>query len=397
MSDTIVKVLPYSVDLEEPLQKTYLETHLVTQDNNAHQFNITLLRNKTTIDLPSGTIISAYFIRYCDNATISLTGTANGSMVSVTLKKACYNKGGQFALVIKAAIDGVVNTVFYGEGSMLVSITDTILDEENVVPSLEDLLAQIAVIEEAVNAANTATENTNTAIANANNATENANNAAAQIDGLTVSAVKGDDAGAAVSVVDGVKHIFFTLPKGDKGDIGPTGSVDNLSINGKPVASGDITLTPEDVGALPSGGTAADASKLGGKTWEELMLAIYPVGSIYMAANSVSPQTLFGGEWEQLKDRFLLGAGDTYANGNMGGAAAVSLTASQIAEHTHKLSLVNPDGTDGSKSTSYIQYGYSGEGNTFYSNANAMDSAGGGEPHDNMPPYLVVYMWKRVS
>lgn len=156
MSDTNVKVLPYSFDLEEPLKKTYLDTLLVTQDNEAHKFNITLLRNKVNLVLPSSTVISAYFIRYSDNATINLTGSVSGSMVSVTLKKACYNKGGQFALVIKTEIDGVVNTIFYGEGTMLVGITDTILDEENVVPSISDLLAQIAVMEEATKAANEA-------------------------------------------------------------------------------------------------------------------------------------------------------------------------------------------------------------------------------------------------
>lgn len=53
---------------------------------------------------------------------------------------------------------------------------------------------------------------------------------------------------------------------------------------------------------------------------------IYPVGSIYMSVNSTSPATLFGGTWSQLKDRFLLGAGDTYTAGNTGGAASVSYT-----------------------------------------------------------------------
>ena len=48
---------------------------------------------------------------------------------------------------------------------------------------------------------------------------------------------------------------------------------------------------------------------------------IYPVGSIYMSVNATSPASLFGGTWEQLKDRFLLAAGDTYAAGSTGGEA----------------------------------------------------------------------------
>ena len=39
----------------------------------------------------------------------------------------------------------------------------------------------------------------------------------------------------------------------------------------------------------------------------------YPVGSIYLSLNSTSPASLFGGTWKQIKDRFLLAAGDTYA------------------------------------------------------------------------------------
>ena len=48
---------------------------------------------------------------------------------------------------------------------------------------------------------------------------------------------------------------------------------------------------------------------------------IYPVGSIYMSVNNTSPSTLFGGTWEQIKDTFLLSAGNTYTAGNTGGSA----------------------------------------------------------------------------
>ena len=44
----------------------------------------------------------------------------------------------------------------------------------------------------------------------------------------------------------------------------------------------------------------------------------YPVGSIYLSINSTSPDELFGGTWEQIKDTFLLACGDTYAAGIYG-------------------------------------------------------------------------------
>ena len=52
---------------------------------------------------------------------------------------------------------------------------------------------------------------------------------------------------------------------------------------------------------------------------------IYPVGSIYMSVNSTSPASLFGGTWEQIKDTFLLSAGDTYTAGATGGSATKNL------------------------------------------------------------------------
>lgn len=48
---------------------------------------------------------------------------------------------------------------------------------------------------------------------------------------------------------------------------------------------------------------------------------IYPIGSIYMSANAVDPGTLFGGTWERITGKFLIGADDTYTLGSTGGEA----------------------------------------------------------------------------
>lgn len=116
---------------------------------------------------------------------------------------------------------------------------------------------------------------------------------------------------------------------------------------------------------------------------------IYPIGSIYMSVNSTNPGTLFGGTWSQLKDRFLLGAGNTYANGNTGGAATVALTVNQMPKHSHTVyrstetgSFFGLTGISPSQTTQYAV-------NT--------TEAGNSEAHNNMPPYLVVYMWKRTA
>ena len=53
---------------------------------------------------------------------------------------------------------------------------------------------------------------------------------------------------------------------------------------------------------------------------------IYPVGSLYWSRTNVNPSTLFGGTWVQIKDKFILAAGDTYAIDTRGGAATHSVT-----------------------------------------------------------------------
>ena len=119
---------------------------------------------------------------------------------------------------------------------------------------------------------------------------------------------------------------------------------------------------------------------------------IYPVGSIYMSVNSTNPSTLFGGTWEQIKDKFLLSCGDTYSNGSTGGEETHTLTVDEMPSHTHdaqQLWNTESTGTDqGHTST----WGYKGDTNLL-----TVGSTGGSKPHNNMPPYLAVYVWKRTK
>ena len=132
---------------------------------------------------------------------------------------------------------------------------------------------------------------------------------------------------------------------------------------------------------------------------------LYPVGSIYMSTTNTSPASMFGGTWEQIKDKFLLSAGDTYSAGATGGEAT----------HTHSLD------TDTAQARLYIedsrvayfefnQYNATGVRNFVnYQFAGGTGSAFQGDSSfatklfgntsnvSNMPPYLVVYCWKRIS
>ena len=120
-----------------------------------------------------------------------------------------------------------------------------------------------------------------------------------------------------------------------------------------------------------------------------LLNLIYPVGSIYLSVNTTDPGTLFPGTtWEKIKDRFLLASGDTYTSGNTGGAATVTLTLNQIPSHTHNVTYAAYSREAGNNPASTLDY---------TSKTKATSSAGGGQAHNNMPPYLVINVWKRLT
>lgn len=220
-----------TADLNQEVRKTYLNTLFATNDDAAHQITVQLYRDKEAIALPSGATVNGYFIRYNDNATVPLTGTVSGNAVSVTLNKSCYSRNGQFALIIKVLADDAISTVFYGEGSIYASTTDTVVDPENIIPSLEDLLAQIDVMKTATAESKEATQaakdetaavasvrqDAEDALANAQEATNGAKGWANANATVTMLA---PDAEAHVGVVtqpNGNKLIAFLLPKGETG------------------------------------------------------------------------------------------------------------------------------------------------------------------------------------
>ena len=78
-------------------------------------------------------------------------------------------------------------------------------------------------------------------------------------------------------------------------------------------------------------GSPSDINSL----YYKIMLKAHPVGSLYWSSNPTNPGTLFGGTWSQIKDKFVLACGDTYANGATGGNANTTLTVDNLPSHTH--------------------------------------------------------------
>lgn len=140
---------------------------------------------------------------------------------------------------------------------------------------------------------------------------------------------------------------------------------------------------------------------------------VYPVGSIYMNVNSTNPETLFGGTWEQIQGRFLLGMNNVYPAGSQGGEAEHTITSGELPTHAHGIieasnaSFVYPSSRTSSATSSTGQYsllldntsnGYVTEQKAGVGRLVASDNIETrGQAHNNMPPYLSVYIWKRIA
>lgn len=160
------------------------------------------------------------------------------------------------------------------------------------------------------------------------------------------------------------------------------------------------TVSATDLGRKPPKVAVIDESGwIYSRALSALILeAVYPVGSIYISVNSTSPQTLFGGTWKAIQGKFLLGQSSAHTAGSTGGEETHTLTMGEMPEHTHPMYSGNAGGD--SKWTpdegAYLVDSVTQTKTTWWARL-GMSYAGGGNAHNNMPPYLAVYMWKRTG
>ena len=126
---------------------------------------------------------------------------------------------------------------------------------------------------------------------------------------------------------------------------------------------------------------------------------IYPVGSIYMSVADTDPSALFGGVWERIVGRFLLGAGENYKSGTIGGEENHILNVNEMPQHLHEKIYVTgtPLTLNSSNGNDAINIATGASGATTNVNALYTSLCGNNKPHNNMPPFLVVNIWKRVA
>lgn len=123
-----------------------------------------------------------------------------------------------------------------------------------------------------------------------------------------------------------------------------------------------------------------------------------PIGKIIMGtgdnfATQSAVQNVYIGTWEQIKDVFLLAAGDTYIAGTTGGEASHTLTVDEMPKHSHNLPVDKAYGQ--ATTTEYDRINLTS--GIVYNHGYASNDTGSNQPHNNMPPYLTVYIWRRIA
>jgi hypothetical protein len=169
------------------------------------------------------------------------------------------------------------------------------------------------------------------------------------------------------------------------------------------VTEGAITTSTDSGGEVtPSLATGITAVEVWDLVKSAALNSIYPVGAIYTAITSGSPQSVFGGTWVSFgQGRVLVGHDDTSSPDSdfvasstdgssvlVGGAKTHTLSVAEMPSHTHGISnFENPAGTGSTGSAN---------GASSFSTVNT-SATGGGQAHNNLQPYVVVYMWKRTA
>lgn len=171
--------------------------------------------------------------------------------------------------------------------------------------------------------------------------------------------------------------------------------VSSLSTVATSGAYSDLTGTPNLATVATSGSYADLSNKPSIPTNTSIVDLIYPVGSYYWNSNSTSPATLFGvGTWTQITNQFIFAAGGDYASGDTGGEVDHLLTIQEMPSHDHR--CINDE--------SFFAYGgplesnegpASGHGYAYPFYYSFTGTKGGSRSHNNMPPYIVAYCWRR--
>lgn len=160
-------------------------------------------------------------------------------------------------------------------------------------------------------------------------------------------------------------------------------------------------ITYADKVALNENPQIADINKVTASDMNQIKNAInnlFPVGFIIEVDNAeFNPNASWGGTWERLKGRVIVGVDeddtDFNASGKTGGEKEVTLTVDKIPDHIH--TVTGYAGT-GQWAIGEIWFRAAADGGNA-TKSKTTSSTGGGQPHNNMPPYYTAYRWIKTA
>lgn len=167
---SITMKMRHKVELNAPLMTVRIPGELQEGDADANAFVLELYRNHEPFE-PDGETVTGYLTR-ADGNSVLLDGTVDKNIITVTLSQACYRVPGFFSAFIRLTnTEGEKRTIFKATGMMSEDKQGGIVDDEHVVPTLDDIIAQMEAVERATETATAAAETANAAAESAAEAT----------------------------------------------------------------------------------------------------------------------------------------------------------------------------------------------------------------------------------
>ena len=351
------------------------------------------------------------------NRTADASVTTNDVSLSDRVFVFKKNEDGSIKTVVNTTIQYIVDAFSQDATAIKASCNQIKADTSQLKADTEALKnAAVTAKTSAESARDSAISAKNSASTSATNASNSASSASAS---ATTATTKASEASASASSASKSATSASTSASN------ASSSASSASASATSASSSASTATTKASEASTSANQAKgyrdEAQQLANQfNPASILLSVYPVGSIYMSVNSTDPSSLFGGGWTRLKDRFLLAAGDTYAVNSTGGSATHTLTTSEMPSHSHTKGSMRIYGyvksvmfgytedVNGpfSISSKYQEAWKTGSGSdqrtiTFDTNtggwSGSTSSVGSGSAHNNMPPYITVYVWKRIE
>ena len=127
---------------------------------------------------------------------------------------------------------------------------------------------------------------------------------------------------------------------------------------------------------------------------DDILNAIYPIGVIVCGAKPTV------GIWEKVEGKFLLGSSSSHPAGNTGGEESHTLTIDEMPVHNHNIMIGWDNGGYGADTIGYDSHNQGARQYQYFTGGSsepAIQDNGGGQAHNNMPPYLSVDMWRRIA